>query len=56
MYVNLYKYEKAGYFIDSFWRYGWLKIPAIWLAEKILARILGTKILPDMEFVQEHSK
>ena len=29
--------KKSGYFIDLLWRYGWLKNPAIWLAENILA-------------------
>ena len=48
--------KKSGYFIDLFWRYGWLKNPAIWLAENILAHISGTKIFPNMGFVQEHSK
>ena len=43
-------------FIDLLWRYGWLKNPAIWLAEKILAHISGTRIFPNMGFVQEHSK
>ena len=28
--------KKSGYFIDLFWRYDWLKNPAIWLAENIL--------------------
>ena len=35
-----------SYFIDLFWRYGLLKNPTIWLAEKILAHISGTKIFP----------
>ena len=48
--------KKSGYFIDLFWKYGWLKNPAIWLAENILAHISGTKIFPNMGFVQEHSK
>ena len=47
--------KKSGYFIDLFWRYGWLKNPAIWLAENILAHISGTKIFPNIGFVQEHS-
>ena len=42
--------------INLFWRYGWLKNPAIWLAENILANISGTKIVPNMGFVQKHSK
>ena len=46
----------SDYFIDLFWRYGWLKNPAIWLAENILAHISGTKIFPNTGFVQEHSK
>ena len=49
-------YKKSGYFIDLFWRYGWLKNPAIWLAENILVHISGTRIFPNMGFVQEHSK
>ena len=48
--------KKSGYFIDLFWRYAWLKNPAIWLTENILAHISGTRIFPDMIFVQEHSK
>ena len=35
---------KSGYFIDLFWRYGWLKNPATWLVQNILAHISGTKI------------
>ena len=31
--------KKSGYFIDLLWRYGWLKNPAIWLAENILAQM-----------------
>ena len=48
--------QKPDYFINLFWRYGWLKNPAIWVAEKILAYISWTKIFPNMEFKQEHSK
>ena len=48
--------KKSGYFIDLFWRSGWLENPAIWLAENILAHISGTKIFQNMGFVQEHSK
>ena len=29
--------KKSGYFMDFIWRCGWLKNPAIWLAENILA-------------------
>ena len=29
--------------MDLFWRYGWLKNPAIWLAENILVHISVTK-------------
>ena len=43
--------KNSGYFIDLFWRYGWLKNPTIWLAENILAHISGTKNCPNMEFV-----
>ena len=42
--------------IDLFWRYCWLKNPAIWLAENILAHISWTKIFQNMGFVQERSK
>ena len=48
--------KESGYVIDEFWRYGWLKNPAIWLGEGILAHISRTKIFPNMRFVQEHSK
>ena len=30
--------SKSGYFIDLFWRYGWLKNHAIWLAENTYLR------------------
>ena len=56
---NLYEFVstcKKRLFIDSFWRYGWLKNPAIWLAKNIFAHIPGTKTFPNMEFVQGHSK
>ena len=33
--------KRSRYFINLFWRYGWLKNPAIWLAENILAHISG---------------
>ena len=48
--------KKPGYFIDLFWRYGWLKNLATWFTENILAHISGTKIFPNMGYVQEHSK
>ena len=49
IHLNLYQHaKKSGYFIDLFWRYGWLKNPAVWLAENILAHISGTRIFPDM--------
>ena len=48
--------KKTGYFIDFFWKYGWLKNPAIWLDENIFAHISGNKISPNMGFVQEHNK
>ena len=48
--------EKSGYFIDLFWRSGWLKNPEIWLAENILAHISETEIFLNMGFLQEHSK
>ena len=41
--------QNSGYFIDLFWRYGWLKNPAIWLAVNILVHISGTKIFPNMD-------
>ena len=31
--------KKLSYFIDLFWRYGWLKNPTIWLAVHILVHI-----------------
>ena len=46
--------KKSGYFTDLFWRYGWLKNPAIWLPENILARLSGTKLFPNMGFAQEY--
>ena len=49
-------FKKSGYFIDLFWRYGWLKRPSSWLAENILVHISGIRIFPNMGFVQEHSK
>ena len=57
IYVNLYQHaKKSGYFTDLFWRYGWLKNIAIWLADNILTHIWRTKISPNMESVQERSK
>ena len=56
IYVNLYQHAKNQAISLIFWRYGWLKNLAIWLAENILAYISGTRIFPNMEFVQEHSK
>ena len=47
---------KSGYSIDLFWRYALFKNPANWFTENILACILGTKIYPNMGFMQEHSK
>ena len=37
--------QKSDYFTDLFWMYGWLKNPAIWLAENILVPISSTKII-----------
>ena len=34
--------KKWGHFTYSFWRYGWLKNTAIWLAEHILAHVSVT--------------
>ena len=47
------QWKKSGYLLDLFWRSGWLKIPAIWLAENILVHITRLKILSNMGFVQE---
>ena len=33
IYINLYQNAKIKLFIDLFLRYGWLKNPAVWLAE-----------------------
>ena len=57
VYVNLHQHAKnhaislisSGYMVDK-------KNLAIWLAENILAHISGTKIFPNMEFVQQHRK
>ena len=51
-------WEKSGYFIDLFLRYGWLKNPAIWFAENIMAHISAQEkyFFPNKKFVQEHSK
>ena len=58
--VNLCEFvstqKKSGYFINLFWRKGWVKNPAIWLAGNILAHISGTKIFRNMRFVHEHRK
>ena len=35
---------KSDYLLDLFWRYGWLRNPAIWLAENILGHISVIKI------------
>ena len=57
IYVNLYQRAKnQAILIDLFWRYGWLKNPAIWLTENILAHISETKIFPNMGFAQETIK
>ena len=52
---NLYEFvstcKKSGYFIYFFWRYGWLRNTAIWLAENILAHISRKKISPKMGLV-----
>ena len=49
-------FKKSAYLDDLFWWYGWLENPAIWLAENILDHISGTKMFPNMGFIQEHSK
>ena len=36
LYIFVSTCKKSGYFIDSFWRYDWLKNPAIWLIGNIL--------------------
>ena len=52
----LSKWKKSGYFTDLFCRYGWLKNPAIWLAEEILGHSSGKKtFFPNMGFVREHN-
>ena len=56
IYVNFYQHaKKSDYFIDLFWRYGWLN-PAIWLAKNILAYTPRTIIFPNIRFVHEYSK
>ena len=45
-----------GGFVTLFWKTGWFKNPAIWLAENILAFILGTKFFPNIGFAQKHRK
>ena len=35
---------------------GWLKNPAIWLAENMSAHVSGTKIFSNIGYVQENSK
>ena len=56
IYVNFYQHaKKSDYFIDLFWRYGWLN-PAIWLAENILAHTPRITIFPNIRFVHEYSK
>ena len=47
--------KRSGYFI-LLWRYNWLKNPAVWEAESILAHVSGTIFSPNMGFMQEHSK
>ena len=49
-------YKKSGYFILLFLKYRWLKNLPFWLTENILTHITETKIFPNLEFVQEHSK
>ena len=40
-----YQYaKKSGYFVNLFYRYVWLKNPAIWLADNILDHIFRTTI------------
>ena len=57
IYINLYQHaKKSGYFNNLFLIYGWLKNPAIWLAENNLTNISRTKIFPNMGFKQEYSK
>ena len=54
-YQNYQTYKKWGCFIDLLWRKAWFKNP-IWMAERILAYISGTKFFPNRRFPQEHSK
>ena len=42
--------KKWGCFIRYFWRNSWLKNPAIWLTESILAYISGTRFVPNRNF------
>ena len=44
--------------LRCFWRNGWFKYPAIYLAETTLAEayISGTRFFPNIGFVQEHTK
>ena len=54
IYVNLYQHAKN--FIHSFWKYGWLRNLAIWLAENILTHTSRAKFFPNMGFVLAQNK
>lgn len=48
--------KKSGYFIDLFWKYRSFKNATVWLAESILADTSETIFLPNIGYVQHHSK
>ena len=54
IYVNLCQNAKKQT-IDLLWGYGWLKCPAIWLAENNLAHISWKNNFQNRGFVEEHS-
>ena len=51
--INMQKIRLFYLFLVKIW---WIKTPAIWLAENILAHISGTKVFQIIGFVQEHNK
>ena len=48
--------KESGYFIDLFWRYGWLKNPKILLAKNILTYLRNKNFLKYCFFMQGHRK
>ena len=54
--MSLYQHAESGFFIILFYRYSWFKNPVIWLAKSILAYTSGTRLFPNLGFVQEYSK